>query len=53
VRRFANGYLEVTGRVKDVILRGGENVSALDLEEHLLAHPSIWQPRPCHFRITI
>ncbi|HEX2286364.1 MAG TPA: AMP-binding protein, partial [Mycobacterium sp.] len=42
VRRFANGYLEVTGRVKDVIVRGGENVSALDLEEHLLSHPSIW-----------
>jgi mycobactin salicyl-AMP ligase len=42
VRRFANGYVEVTGRVKDVIVRGGENVSALDLEEHLLTHPSIW-----------
>jgi mycobactin salicyl-AMP ligase len=42
VRRFANGYLEVTGRVKDVIVRGGENVSALDLEEHLLTHPSVW-----------
>jgi mycobactin salicyl-AMP ligase len=42
VRRFANGYLEVTGRVKDVIHRGGETVSALDLEEHLLTHPSIW-----------
>jgi mycobactin salicyl-AMP ligase len=28
--------------VKDVILRGGETMSALDLEEHLLAHPSIW-----------
>lgn len=42
VRRFANGYLEVTGRVKDVIVRGGENVSALDLEDHLLTHPSIW-----------
>jgi mycobactin salicyl-AMP ligase len=42
VRRFANGYLEVTGRVKDVIVRSGENVSALDLEEHLLTHPSIW-----------
>jgi mycobactin salicyl-AMP ligase len=42
VRRFADGYLEVTGRIKDVILRGGENVSALDLEEHLLTHPSIW-----------
>ena len=42
VRRFANGYLEVTGRVKDVIHRGGETVSTLDLEEHLLTHPSIW-----------
>jgi mycobactin salicyl-AMP ligase len=42
VRRFANGYLEVTGRVKDVIVRGGENVSALDLEEHLQTHPTIW-----------
>jgi mycobactin salicyl-AMP ligase len=42
VRRFANGYLEVTGRVKDVIHRGGETVSALDLEAQLLTHPSIW-----------
>jgi mycobactin salicyl-AMP ligase len=42
VRRFAGGYLEVTGRVKDVIHRGGETVSALDLEEHLLTHPAIW-----------
>lgn len=46
VRRFADGplagYIEVTGRVKDVIVRGGENVSALDLEEHLLTHPSVW-----------
>ncbi|WP_319451814.1 MULTISPECIES: (2,3-dihydroxybenzoyl)adenylate synthase [unclassified Mycobacterium] len=42
VRRFANGYLEVTGRVKDVIHRGGETVSALDLEAHLLTHSSIW-----------
>ncbi|WP_396925238.1 (2,3-dihydroxybenzoyl)adenylate synthase [Mycolicibacterium sp.] len=41
VRRMANGYLEVTGRVKDVILRGGETVSALDLESHLLTHPRI------------
>jgi mycobactin salicyl-AMP ligase len=42
VRRFANGDLEVTGRVKDVIQRGGETVSALDLDEHLLTRPSIW-----------
>ncbi len=42
VRRFTNGYVEVTGRVKDVIHRGGETVSAVDLETHLLAHPAIW-----------
>ena len=42
VRRRPDGYLEVTGRVKDVIHRGGETVSALDLEEHLLGHPAIW-----------
>ncbi|MGH3967646.1 MAG: AMP-binding protein, partial [Mycobacterium sp.] len=41
VRRFADGYLEVTGRVKDVIHRGGETVAAADLEEHLLTHPGI------------
>jgi mycobactin salicyl-AMP ligase len=42
VRRFANGYLEVTGRVKDVICRGGETIAAGDLEAHLLTHPAIW-----------
>lgn len=41
VRRFANGYLEVTGRIKDVIHRGGETIPAADLEEHLLTHPAI------------
>jgi mycobactin salicyl-AMP ligase len=41
VRRNADGYLEVTGRVKDVIHRGGETVAAGDLEEHLRAHPAI------------
>ncbi|MCV7194772.1 (2,3-dihydroxybenzoyl)adenylate synthase [Mycolicibacterium brumae] len=45
VRVFAEGpragYVEVTGRIKDVIHRGGETVSASDLEEHLLTHPAI------------
>ncbi|WP_445168173.1 (2,3-dihydroxybenzoyl)adenylate synthase [Mycolicibacterium sp. Dal123E01] len=41
VRRFANGYVEVTGRIKDVILRAGETISALDLESHLLTHPAV------------
>jgi mycobactin salicyl-AMP ligase len=41
VRRFANGYVEVTGRIKDVILRAGETISAFDLESHLLTHPAV------------
>ncbi|MGV0745738.1 (2,3-dihydroxybenzoyl)adenylate synthase [Mycolicibacterium sp. XJ870] len=46
VRIFAEGpragYVEVTGRIKDVIHRGGETVSATDLEDHLLTHPAIY-----------
>jgi len=41
VRRLADGYLEVTGRIKDVIVRGGENIAAEELETHLLRHPAI------------
>ncbi|MFC4948787.1 (2,3-dihydroxybenzoyl)adenylate synthase [Pseudonocardia sp. GCM10023141] len=41
VRQLPSGHLVVEGRVKDVINRGGENVSAVALEEHLLAHPDI------------
>jgi mycobactin salicyl-AMP ligase len=43
VRRLPSGHLVVEGRSKDVINRGGENVSAAALEEHLLAHPAIAQ----------
>lgn len=42
VRLSDDGYLVVTGRVKDVICRGGENISAAELEEQLLSHPAIW-----------
>lgn len=43
VRRLPSGHLVVEGRSKDVINRGGENVSAAELEEHLLAHPIVAQ----------
>ncbi|EIV91085.1 (2,3-dihydroxybenzoyl)adenylate synthase [Frankia sp. QA3] len=43
VRLTASGNLVVEGRIKDVINRGGENVSATELEEHLLTHPAIAQ----------
>jgi mycobactin salicyl-AMP ligase len=41
VRQRADGNLTVTGRVKDVIHRGGETIPAADLEEHLRTHPAI------------
>ena len=41
VRQHPGGDLEVTGRVKDVIHRGGETIPAADLEEHLRTHPAI------------
>ncbi|HEU0088372.1 MAG TPA: AMP-binding protein [Pseudonocardiaceae bacterium] len=43
VRQLPTGHLIVEGRVKDVINRGGENVSAGELEEHLLTHPAVRQ----------
>jgi mycobactin salicyl-AMP ligase len=42
VRRREDGYLVVTGRVKDVICRGGETIAAADLEEQMLRHPAIF-----------
>ncbi|BEH77867.1 2,3-dihydroxybenzoate-AMP ligase [Mycobacterium pseudoshottsii] len=41
VRLRDDGYLQVTGRVKDIICRCGETISAQDLEEQLLSHPAI------------
>jgi non-ribosomal peptide synthetase component E (peptide arylation enzyme) len=35
------GYLRVTGRLKDIIIRGGHNISARQVEEALLEHPAI------------
>ena len=35
------GYLRVTGRLKDMIIRGGVNISAAEVENHLLAHPKV------------
>jgi acyl-CoA synthetase (AMP-forming)/AMP-acid ligase II len=37
----AEGYLYVTGRAKDVIIRGGENIAAVHVEEALAGHPLV------------
>ncbi|GHL40345.1 cyclohexanecarboxylate-CoA ligase [Escherichia coli] len=35
------GYIEITGRKKDIIVRGGENISSREVEDILLQHPKI------------
>jgi fatty-acyl-CoA synthase len=35
------GYVNITGRIKDLIIRGGENVSPREIEEFLHTHPDI------------
>jgi acyl-CoA synthetase (AMP-forming)/AMP-acid ligase II len=37
----ADGHLAITGRLKDVIIRKGENISAKELEDHLYEHPKV------------
>jgi fatty-acyl-CoA synthase len=36
-----DGYVKITGRMKDMILRGGENIGPLEIEEYLRTHESI------------
>ena len=38
-----DGWLTITGRLGDRIIRGGENISATEVEHHLEAHPSVRQ----------
>jgi acyl-CoA synthetase (AMP-forming)/AMP-acid ligase II len=37
----ADGYLSITGRLKDVIIRGGENIAPQAIESVLVAHPAV------------
>ncbi|MFI6644986.1 (2,3-dihydroxybenzoyl)adenylate synthase [Streptomyces sp. NPDC050504] len=41
VRLTGSGHLVVEGRAKDQINRGGEKIAAEEVENHLLAHPSV------------
>jgi fatty-acyl-CoA synthase len=35
------GYLDITGRIKDMVIRGGENIYPQEIEEFLYIHPDI------------
>ncbi len=40
-RRLENGYYKITGRIKDMIIRGGENIYPKEIEDYLYTHPKI------------
>jgi len=40
-RMAADGYIKITGRIKDLIIRGGVNISPVEVENILFAHPKV------------
>jgi len=36
-----NGYYKITGRIKDMIIRGGENIYPKEIEEFIYTHPLV------------
>ncbi len=42
-RLDAEGYCNITGRLKDMVIRGGENISPREIEEFLYTHPGVSQ----------
>lgn len=39
----ANGYIRISGRTKDIIIRGGENIPVVEVESLLYKHPAVAQ----------
>jgi fatty-acyl-CoA synthase len=37
----ADGYVRITGRIKDIIIRGGENIAPKEIEDCLRLHPAV------------
>ena len=50
-RMDADGYLFVTGRLKELIIKGGENIAPREIDEALYSHPDVIEAaafaRPC------
>jgi fatty-acyl-CoA synthase len=38
---MSNGYYRITGRIKDMVIRGGENIYPREIEEFLYTHPAV------------
>lgn len=40
-RRLPDGSIRLTGRLKEIIVRGGQNISVSEVENHLMSHPAV------------
>ena len=40
-RMDEQGYMQITGRLKDMIIRGGENIYPREIEDYLITHPDV------------
>ena len=40
-RRTSDGYYKITGRIKDMIIRGGENLYPKEIEDFIYTHPKV------------
>ena len=43
--RDADGFFFVTGRIKELIIKGGENIAPREIDEVLLGHPAVLRSR--------
>ena len=37
----SDGYVMISGRIKDMIIRGGENIYPVEVEQYLYKHPAV------------
>ncbi|MGC5204397.1 AMP-binding enzyme, partial [Klebsiella pneumoniae] len=40
-RKDKDGYIRITGRNKDIVIRGGENVPVIEIEQLMYRHPAV------------
>lgn len=50
---YENGYGNIVGRIKDMVIRGGENIFPVEIEYFLESHPLISQVQVTNMHITM
>lgn len=40
-RKDKEGYIRITGRTKDIVIRGGENIPVIEIEQLMYSHPAV------------